>query len=55
MVDGGSISGFFDLLWVFIENEGFGASPLRTSVTSIPAGGFFFISLLWENMIFSDL
>ena len=26
-----------------IENGGFGASPIRTSVASFPAGGFFFL------------
>ena len=43
MVDLGLISGFFNLSSVFIENGGFGASPLRTSVASIPAGDFFFV------------
>ena len=43
MVDGGLISGFFDFSSVFIENLGFGASPVRTSVASFPAGGFFFV------------
>ena len=26
-----------------IENGGFGASPIRTSVASFPAGGFLFV------------
>ena len=43
MVDGGLISDLFDFSYVFIENGGFGASPVRTSVASIPAGGFFFV------------
>ena len=43
MVDLGLISGFFDFSSVFIENGGLGASPLRTSVASFPAGGFFFL------------
>jgi hypothetical protein len=39
----------------FIENVGFGASPARTSVASIPAGGFFFfMSLLTKNTFFND-
>ena len=46
MVDLGLISGFFDFSYVFIE-YGFGASPLQTSVASIPAG--FFIVVLFEH------
>ena len=42
---------FVDFWLVFIENLGFGASPARTSVASIPAGGFFFLmSLLRKNL-----
>ena len=33
-----------------IENDGFGASPIQTSVASIPAGGFsFFVNVAFEN------
>ncbi len=42
---------------VLVENDGFGASPARTSVASFPAGGFFsvfFMSLLRKNLIFVD-
>ena len=28
-----------------VENGSFGASPTRTSVASIPAGGFFFVNV----------
>ena len=43
MVDLGLISDIFVLSLVFVGNMGFGASPLRTSVASIPAGDFFFV------------
>ena len=55
MVDLTLISGSFYFSFVFIENEGFGASQSGDSVTSIPAGGFFlFMSLLRKHMIFCD-
>ena len=39
----------FDLSSVFIENMGYGASPLRTSVASIPATCFFLSSVTFEE------
>ena len=39
----GLISVFFDFAMDLIENEG--ASPIRTSVASFPAGGFFFVNV----------
>ena len=50
------VSCWGNFLLVFIENGGFGESPLRTSVASFPAGGFFFclMSLLLKNMFFAD-
>ena len=53
MVDGILISRFSIFLSVLIENGGFGASPLRTSVTSILAVFSFFKSLLGKQMTFS--
>ena len=51
----GSISVSFDFAMVFVENGGFGASPLRTSVASIPAVSFFLVYVTFEeNMIFDD-
>ena len=56
MVDLGLISGFcFDFSSVFIENGGFGASLLRTSVASIPAVFCCCcMSLCRKNMMFDD-
>ena len=48
---GGRFPDFFDLSLVFVENGGFGASPARTSVASIPAVFFFFMSLLKKHML----
>ena len=43
MVDLGLIFGFFQFFTGFNWKWGFGASPLRTTVTSILAGAFFFV------------
>ena len=47
MVDLTLISGFSNLLLVFIENWGFGASQSGDSVTSIPAG---FVVVVFSNI-----
>ena len=54
MVDLGLKPFFFSM--DFIENGGFGASPIRTSVASIPAGFFFLIlNVTFEkHMIFDE-
>ena len=43
--------------WVLIENEGFGASPIRTSVWCSPAGAFFYRKkcLSLKNIFFKDV
>ena len=43
MVDGGLISGVCDCSMDLIENGGFGASPLRTSMWCIPGRGLIFV------------
>ena len=37
-----------------IENAGFGASPIRTSVASIPVVFFVVVSLLMGHIMFAD-
>ena len=51
MVDRGLSIGFLliFILMDFIENVGFGASPVRTSVWCSPAGDFFFRSTTCLN------
>ena len=52
MVDGGLISGFFWIFsMVFVENGGFGASPVRTSVASFPAF-FFLFNVTFEKKLY---
>ena len=37
------------MLWVSIENDGFGASQSGDSVTSIPAGFFFVVNVIFDE------
>ncbi len=52
----GLISGFFDFSMDLVENGGFGASPIRTSVASFPAVFSFLFCLchFCEKMILCD-